>query len=169
MIFLLAGVVTDKHRPLTYLITLDNGQIFRRHLDHIRLRTNCMTNIGTSHPVVGVTNAIVSKDDHHPMIQLSDDSSEDPNNLPLDFDELATPSTDQLYEKPVPAPQHVQSSVTTMPRIQPHASGWSPTVLRATPPGTPNQCPQPTNTGSPTVRYEPGTIYICFFFNQTFR
>ena len=47
----LAGVVTDKHGPLTYLITLDDGRIFRRHLDHIRLRTNCMTNIGTPHPV----------------------------------------------------------------------------------------------------------------------
>ena len=64
----LAGVVTDKHGPLTYLITLDDGRIFRRHHDHIRLRTNCMTNIGTPHPVVGVPNAIVSEDDHHPMI-----------------------------------------------------------------------------------------------------
>ena len=94
----LAGVVTDKHGPLTYLITLDDGRIFRRHLDHIRLRTNCMTNIGTPHPVVGVPNAIVSEDDHHPMIQLSDDSSEDPIPLPLDFDELATPSTDRSHE-----------------------------------------------------------------------
>ena len=68
----LAGVVTDKHKHLTYLITLDDGRIFRRHLDHIRLRTNCMTNIGTPHPVVGVPNAIVSEDDHHPMIQLSE-------------------------------------------------------------------------------------------------
>ena len=105
----LPGVVTDKHGPLTYLITLDDGRIFRRHLDHIRLRTNCMTNIGTPHPVVGVPNAIVSEDHHHPMIQLSDDSSEDPLPLPLDFDELATPSTDQSDEKPVLAPQHVQS------------------------------------------------------------
>ena len=48
----LAGVVTDKHGPLTCLITLDDGRIFRRHLDHIRLRTNCLTNIGTPHPVV---------------------------------------------------------------------------------------------------------------------
>ena len=36
-----------------------------------------MCNIGTPHPVVGVPNAIVSEDDHHPMIQLSDDSSKD--------------------------------------------------------------------------------------------
>ena len=33
----LAGVVTEKHEPLTYLIILDDGRIFRRH---IRLRTN---------------------------------------------------------------------------------------------------------------------------------
>ena len=72
-----------------------------------------MTNIGTPHPVVQVLNAIVSEDDHHPMIQLSDDSSEDPIPLALDFDELATPSTDRSHEKPVLAPQHVQSSVTT--------------------------------------------------------
>ena len=85
-----------------------------------------MTNIGTSHPVVGVLNAIVLEDDYHPMIQKSDDSSEDPIPLPLDFDELATPSTDRSYEKP---------------RIQPQASGCLPTVLRATPPGIPNQCP----------------------------
>ena len=64
----LAGQVTDKHGPLTYPITLDDGRIFRRHLDHIRLRTNCIANIGTPHPVVGVPNAIVSEDDHHPMI-----------------------------------------------------------------------------------------------------
>ena len=50
----------------------------------------------------------------------------------------------------MPAPQHVQSSVTTMPRIQPHASGRSHTVLRETPPETPKQFPQPMNTGSPT-------------------
>ena len=56
----LAGVVTDKQGPLTYLITLDDGRIFRRHLDHIRLGTNCITNIGIPHPVVGVPNAIVS-------------------------------------------------------------------------------------------------------------
>ena len=146
----LPGVVTDKHGPLTYLITLDDGRIFRRHLDHIRLRTNCMTNIGTPHPVVGVPNAIVSEDDHHPMIQLSDDSSEDPIPFPLDFDELATPSTDRSHEKPVLAPQHVQSSVTTAPHIQHQASGRSPTVSRATPPGTPNRFLQPMNTGSPT-------------------
>ena len=42
----LAGVVTDYHGPFTYLITLDDGRIFRRHLDHIRLRTNCMTTLG---------------------------------------------------------------------------------------------------------------------------
>ena len=77
-----------------------------------------MTNIGTPHPVVGVPNAIVSEDDHHPMIQLSDDSSEDPIPLPLDFDELATPSTDRSHEKSVLAPQHVQSSVTPTPHIQ---------------------------------------------------
>ena len=98
-----------------------------------------MNNIGTPHPVVGVPNAIVSEDDHHPMIQPSDDSSEDPIPLPLDFDKLATPSTDLSYEKPVPAPQHVKSSVTTTPRIQPQVSGRSPTVLRATPLETPNR------------------------------
>ena len=97
----LAGVATDKHGPLTYLITLDDGRILRRHLDHIRLQTNCMTNIGLPHPVVGVPNTIVSEDDHHPMIQLFDDSSEDPIPLPLDFDKLATPSTDRSHEKPV--------------------------------------------------------------------
>ena len=64
----LAGMVTDKHGPLTYLITLDDGHILRRHLDHIRLWINCMTNSRTPHPVVGVPNAIVSEDDHHPMI-----------------------------------------------------------------------------------------------------
>ena len=89
----LAGVVTNKHGRLTYIITLDDGRILRRHLDHIRLRTNCTTNIGTPHPVVGVPNTIVSDDDHHPMIQLSDDSSEDPTPLPLEFDKLSTPST----------------------------------------------------------------------------
>ena len=103
-------------------------------IDHIRLRTNCMTNIGTPHPVVGVPNAIVSENYHHPMIQLSDYSSEYPIPLPLDFDELATPSTDRSHEKPVLAPQHVQSSVTTTPHIQHQASGHSPTVPRATPP-----------------------------------
>ena len=74
-----------------------------------------MTNIGTPHPVVGVPNAIVSEDDHHPMIQLSDESSKDPTPLPLEFDEIATPSTDRSHEEHVPAPQHVQSSVTTTP------------------------------------------------------
>ena len=108
----------DKHGPLTYLITLDDGRILRRHLDHIRLRTNCMTNIGTPHPVAGVPNAIDSEDEHHPMIHLSDHSSEYPIPLPLDFDELATPSTDRSYEKHVPVPQHVQSSVTNTPHIQ---------------------------------------------------
>ena len=142
----LAGVVTDKHGPLTYLITLDDGRIFRRHLDHINLRTNCMTNIRTPHPVVAVPNAIVSENVHHPMIQLSNDSSEDPIPLPLDFDELATPSTDRSHEKPVLVPQHVQSSVTTTPHIQHQASGRSPTVPRA----TPNRFLQPMNTGSPT-------------------
>ena len=146
----LAEVVTDKHGPLTYLITLDDGRIFRRHLEHIRLRTNYMTNIGTPHPVVGVPNAIVSEDDHHPIIQLSDDSSEDPTPLPLDFDELVTPSTDRSHEKHVLVPQHVKSSVTTTPRTQHQASGRSPTVLRATLPETSNQFPQPMNTGSPT-------------------
>ena len=146
----LAGVVTYQHGDLTYLITLDGGRIFRRHLDHIRLRTNCMINIGTPRPVVGVPNAIVSEDDHHPMIQLYDDSSEDPTPLPLEFDELVTPSTNLSHERPVLVPQHVQSSVTTTPRIQLHASGRLPTVLWATPPGTHNQFPQPMNTGSPT-------------------
>ena len=122
----LAGVVTDKHVPFTYLITLDDGRIFRIHLDHICLRTNCMTNIRTPHHVVGVPNAIVSQDDQHPMIKLSDDSSEDPTPLPLDFDEPATPSTDRSYEKPVQAPPNVQSSVTTTPHIQPQASSRSP-------------------------------------------
>ena len=109
---------------------------------------------------MGVPNAIVSEDDHHPMIQLSDESSKDLIHLPLDFDERATPSTDQSYEKPVLAPQHVQSSVTTTPHIQPHASGRSPAVLMATPPGKPNQFPQPMNTGSPTsldTDHEPST------------
>ena len=63
-----------------------------------------MINIGTPHPVVGVPNAIVSEDDHHPMIQLSDDSSNDPTPLPLEFDELATQSTDRSHEKHVLAP-----------------------------------------------------------------
>ena len=45
----LSGVVTDKHEFLAYLVTLDDGRIFRRHIDHIRLRTNCMINIGTPH------------------------------------------------------------------------------------------------------------------------
>ena len=86
----LAGVVTDKHRPLTYLVTLDD-------------------------------NWDLSKGAHHPMIQLSYDSS-DPTPLPLNFDELDTPSIDRSCEKPVLAPQHVLSSVTTTPRIQPQAS-----------------------------------------------
>ena len=47
----LAGVVIDKLGPLTYLITLDDGRIFRRHIDHIRLSTNSMTNIGTPQPL----------------------------------------------------------------------------------------------------------------------
>ena len=143
-------VVTDKHGPLTYLITLDDGRIFRRQLDHIRLRTNCITNIGTSHPAVGATNAIVSEDDHHPMIQLPGDSSEDPLPLPLDFVELATPSTDPSHEKPVLAPQHIQSSVTSTPHTQHQAFCRSPTVLRATQPGTPNRFSIAMNTGSPT-------------------
>ena len=63
-----------------------------------------MNNIGTPHPVVGVPNAIVSEEDHYSMIQLSDNGSEDPTPLPLEFDELATPSTDRSHEKPVPAP-----------------------------------------------------------------
>ena len=104
----LAGVVTDKHGPLTYLITLDDGRLFRRHLGHICLRTNCMTYMGTPHPVVGVPNAIVPECDHHHMIQLSDDSSEDPIPLQLDFDKLSTPSTDRSHEKHVLDPQHVQ-------------------------------------------------------------
>ena len=49
----LAGVVTDKHGPLTYLITLDDGRIFRRHLDHIRLRTNCITTHWDTTPCCG--------------------------------------------------------------------------------------------------------------------
>ena len=98
----LAGVVTDKHRPLTYLITLDDRCIFRRHCDHIRLWTNCITNMGTPPTVVEVPNANVSENDHHPMIQLSHDSSVDPTPFPVDFDEPVTPSTDQYYEKPVP-------------------------------------------------------------------
>ena len=110
-----------------------------------------MTNIGIPHPVVGVPNAIVSEDDHYPMIQLYDNSSEDPTPLPLEFDELATPSTNRSHEKPVLAPPHVQSSVTTTPRIQPQASGPSPTVLRATLPGMSNRFPQPMNTKSPTL------------------
>ena len=57
---------------------------------------------------------------------------------------------------PVPVPQHVQSSVTTTPRIQPQASGRSPTVLRATSPGTPNRFPQPMNTG-PSISVSPST------------
>ena len=100
-------MVTEKYRPLTYLITLDDGRIFRRQLDYIRLRTNCLTNIGTPQPVVGVPNAIVSEDDHNPMIQLSDDSSEDTTPLTVKFDELATSSTDRSQDKPVMAPQHV--------------------------------------------------------------
>ena len=39
----LAGAVTDKHGPLTYLINLDNRRLFQRHLDHIRLQTNLLT------------------------------------------------------------------------------------------------------------------------------
>ena len=35
---------------------------------------------------------IGDEDDYHPMIQLSDDSSDDPIPLPLDVDELATPT-----------------------------------------------------------------------------
>ena len=83
------------------------------------------------------------------MIQLFDDSSEDPIPLPLDFDELATPSIDRSHEKHVLAPQHVQSSVTTTPHSRHQASGRSPTVPRTTPPGTPNCFFQPMNTGSP--------------------
>ena len=113
-----------------------------------------MTNIGIPPPVVGVPNAIVSEDDQHPMIQLSDDSYVDPISLPLDFDELATPSSD---EKHVPAPQHVQLSVTTKPRIPPQASGCSPTVLRATLPGTTNQFPQPGSPTSLDTDQEPST------------
>ena len=66
-----------------------------------------MTNIGIPHPGVRVSNVIVSEDDHHPMTQLSNDGSEDPTPLPLDFDEVSTPSSNQSYEKPVPTPQHV--------------------------------------------------------------
>ena len=79
------------------------------------------------------------------MIQRYNDSSEDPIPLPLNFDELATPSTDRSHEKPVRAPQHVQSSVTPTHHIQHQASGRSPTVPRATPPGTPIRFSQPVN------------------------
>ena len=45
----LAGVVTDKHGPLTYLITLDDGRIYTEDILTIlyMFTTNCMTNIGT--------------------------------------------------------------------------------------------------------------------------
>ena len=48
---------------------------------------------------------------------------EDPTPLPSEFDELASSSTNKSLEKPVPAPQHVQSSVTTTPHIQTQAPG----------------------------------------------
>ena len=112
---------------------------------------------------MGVPNAMVSEDDHHPMIQLSDDGSKDPIPLPLDFDEFTTPYTDRSPKKPVLAPQHVQSSVTTTPNIQHQASGRSSTVPWATPPGTPNRFLQPMNTGSPTsldTDQEPLHLYL---------
>ena len=128
-----------------------------------------MNNIGTPHPVVGVLNAIVSEDDHHSMIQLSDDSSEDPTPFPFDYDELATPSTDRSYEKAVPAPQHVQSSVMTTPNIQTQAFGRSPTVLCVTTPGTLNKSANYEHWITYFVRYGSGTIYTCISYNYTIR
>ena len=36
----LTGTVSDVKRPLTYLVTLSDGRIVRRHIDHLRCRTS---------------------------------------------------------------------------------------------------------------------------------
>ena len=82
----LAGVVTDKRGPLTYLITLDDGRIFRRHIDYIRLSTNSMTNIGTPQPLdVEVPNVLISDtttvDGREPL--FCDDARSDSPKSPL--------------------------------------------------------------------------------------
>ena len=53
----LDGCIVNKYSPLTYIIELIDGRLFKRHIDHIRLRSiepnsplKC-TNIGT--PLIG--------------------------------------------------------------------------------------------------------------------
>ena len=85
----LAGVVTNKLGPLTYLITLDNGRIFRRHIDHIRLSTNSMTNIGTPQPL----------DVEVPNVLISDTTAVD-GSEPLFCDDARTDSPERTYSSP---------------------------------------------------------------------
>ena len=96
----LAGVVSDKLEPLTYLITLDDGRIFRRHIDHIRLSTNSMTNIGTPQPL----------DVEVPNVLISDTTAVD-GREPLFCDDARTVSPERTYSSPqVMSPATVQQS-----------------------------------------------------------
>ena len=108
----LAGVVTDKLGPLTYLITLDDGRIFRRHIDHIRLSTNSMTNIGTPQPL----------DVEVPNVLISDTTAVD-GREPLFCDDARTDSPEGTYSSPqVMSPATVQQSPNRalMPRQSPN-------------------------------------------------
>ena len=101
----LARVVTDKLRPLTYLITLDDGRIFRRHIDHIRLSTNSVTNIGTPQPL-------------HVEVQMFSFQIQ-----PLFCDDARTDSPERTYSSPqVMSPATVQQAPNraVMPQHSPN-------------------------------------------------
>ena len=41
----LTGSVTEVKGPLSYHVTLSDGRVVRRHVDHIRVRTSPMTDV----------------------------------------------------------------------------------------------------------------------------
>ena len=72
--------------PLTFMITLDDRRIFRRHIDHIHLSTNSMTNIGTPQPL----------DVEVPNVLISDTTAVD-GRQPLFCDDARTDSPEKTY------------------------------------------------------------------------
>ena len=89
----LSGVIMNKQGPLTYIIELDDGRMFKRHTDHIRYRV--LTNIGeNSAQADSAPNVVLSENQENDgqMTPYSDPSVKVPRNVPSGSQGVNTPS-----------------------------------------------------------------------------
>ena len=89
----LSGVIMNKQGPLTYIIELDDGRMFKRHTDHIRYRV--LTNIGeNSAQADSAPNVVLSENQENDgqMTPYSGPSVKVPRNVPSGSQGVNTPS-----------------------------------------------------------------------------